>query len=47
MGRPKRKCVYEHAQIAQIKIYPTHAQSLIRASCCYIVWRLMILLADS
>ena len=30
-GRAKRKDVFEHAQNAQIQIYPKHAQSLIRA----------------
>ena len=30
-GRVKRKCIFEHAQIAHIQIHPTHAQSLIRA----------------
>ena len=31
MDRAKRKGVFEHAQNAQIQIYPAHAQSLIRA----------------
>ena len=30
MGRAKQNCVFGHAQNAQIKIHPTHAQSLIR-----------------
>ena len=28
MGRAKRKCVFEHAQNAQIQFHPVHAQSL-------------------
>ena len=30
MGRAKRKCAFEYAQNAYIKIHPAHAQNLIQ-----------------
>ena len=43
MGRAKRKVVFEHAQIAQIPIYPANMQSLIRAFALH--WYMILLAA--
>ena len=49
LGRAKRKCVFEHAQNAEIQSYRTHEQSLKRIFVLhgYILWCSNVLLADS
>ena len=37
MDRAKPKCVFEHAQNAQIQIHPTHGQSAIRVFALHLI----------